>query len=61
MQKLVALSYNNCFGCMIGSEEDKSANDLALRCRNSVKNTSEPTKCLLQVADNIERVFDCNE
>ena len=57
MQVLKILTYNVCFGCMIGSEEDKSALPLARRCATSLVQHS-PTQCLLQVVRNIDKAAD---
>lgn len=55
---LKVLTYNVCFGCMLGSERDTSARRLALRCAAS---GSPPTanRCLKQVARNVDVAGDC--
>ena len=54
MEVVRVLTYNVCFGCMSGSEEDKSALPLAMRCAKSAGESS-PNGCLLQVAHNIDK------
>jgi hypothetical protein len=54
MAVVKVLTYNVCFGCMSGSEEDKSALPLAKRCAKSAEGSS-PNYCLLQVARNIDK------
>ena len=58
MGSLDVLTYNVCFGCMLGSAEDISAQRLALRCSKSGA-TSQPNRCLKQVAKNIDLAGDC--
>jgi hypothetical protein len=48
------LTYNVCFGCMLGSADDVSARRLALRCGDG-----RPNRCLLQAARNIDVAGDC--
>jgi len=48
------LTYNVCFGCMLGSADDVSARRLALRCGGG-----RPNRCLLQAARNIDVAGDC--
>jgi endonuclease/exonuclease/phosphatase family metal-dependent hydrolase len=54
MEGVKVLTYNVCFGCMLGSEEDKSALPLAMRCAKSAGDSSS-NGCLLQVARNIDK------
>jgi hypothetical protein len=53
------LTYNVCFGCMLGSAEDVSAQRLALRCASSGDDPRWPNKCLRQAARNIDVAGEC--
>jgi hypothetical protein len=55
MSILKVLTYNVCFGCMLGSEDDVSALPLARRCAST---GDSPNRCLLQVVSNIDRAGD---
>lgn len=52
------LTYNVCFGCMLGSGQDRSARPLALRCAKS-NGPQQANRCLQQVARNIDLAGDC--
>jgi len=58
MPSLKILTYNVCFGCMTGSKLDKSALELAQRCKKTPSQIAGVTVCLLQVCANIDAIAE---